>query len=940
MINLKNLITSFLRKQALTRLILGSMMSIGIMLILVVGHYWASYENKKYRTEYNQIKKELVEYQKQLVSREVTRTLNYITYMRSLSQERMMDDLKSRVNTAWDIADNIYKVNAGKKSDAEIQKMITDALRAYKSGDQNDNVFIYTLQGISVLNPRNPKMEGTSGLNLKDSLSNYLVKREIDLMKEVDKGYISYYVKSKGDYKDSLLYRYSYIKKFKPFGWYIGSKEYLTDFEEKLKEDIVNRVSKIRFDNEGYLFIQYFDNMPLMTNGHIIRKEDKNRLPVDLINRKKISEVALKGGGFVEYQINNRKTSSGKELKIAYVAPIKEWSWIVGAGFYSNDIDQLIRLKSEELSKQKRKTITIIAISLLVIMFLGYILTKLLVNKIEKGFLKFDRFFADAISKHTPINEDELFLPEFISLGKSANKMLSELQTTRSALEKEHSLLRSVMNSIPDLVFFKDIQSRYVNCNDAFCKFLGIREEELFGKTDYELFPTEAADFYYNNDLKILKDGIPIRNEEWVTLPNGTKCLYDTVKALCHDKAGNVIGIICISRDITEKEEIQKKYIEAKEKAEESDRLKTAFLANMSHEIRTPMNSIVGFSNLIAEGGLTKEEEKEYVGHIDTAINNLLNIISDIIDIAKIEAGQLSIKPEYINLSRLIDDQYISSQEYRKRLGKTNLEITCSIDPRLKNPMILADPFRLNQVFTNLVNNAIKFTQRGSVHFGCELQENTIYCYVKDTGIGISESDQQLLFRRFRQVGELNGHKMGGTGLGLAISKHIIELMHGQINVSSMKGSGSLFSFTIPYYPQQEETDKRLKITATSWKDKTIMIIDGQDASYNYLKAVFAKTGASIIRSETTSEAIKLVKQTDRIDLIYTELDRTDPALIQFIQVVKKNSYYIPIVAQVSYDNQSIASELGCDSLIIKPVQYHLLLSSIAHYLTEVENQV
>ncbi|HLO91785.1 MAG TPA: cache domain-containing protein [Lentimicrobium sp.] len=907
------------------------MMSIALMLILVVGHYWASYENKKYRTEYNQVKKELVEYQKELVKREVIRTLNYVTYMRSLSQERMMNSLTNRVNTAWNIANSLYKNNRGQMSDDQIKKLIKDALRVYNTGDSEDYIFIFGLDGTSVLQPRNPQREGLSALQIKDSLGNYMVKREVELMKEVDKGFITYYTHSKTDPSDSAIYRYSYLKKFAPFGWYFGSKEYLSDFEKTLKEDVLNRVSKIRFDSEGYIFIQGFDNEPIMTNGYIINDNKAKFSMVDVSERQKVSDLAKKGGGFIEYKIN-RNSVYGKELKIAYVHPITEWNWIVGAGFYTKDVDQIIKAKGDEIARQKSKTITIISLALFAILLIGYILTKLLINKIKKGFNKFTKFFVAASSDYRLIDVQELSSPEFISLGRSANKMLTDLEATRNALEKEHSLLRSVMNSIPDMVFFKDTVGKYIGCNEAFAKYIGISEEELIGKTDHELFSKEAADFYYNNDKKILSDGQPLRNEEWSTLPNGKKCLFETLKVLCHDSSGNIQGIICISRDMTEREIIQKKYIEAKEKAEESDRLKTAFLANMSHEIRTPMNSIVGFSNLIAEGGLSKEEQTEYVGHIDTAINNLLNIINDIIDIAKIEAGQLSIKPEYVDLANLMEEQYLSAQEYRKRLMKDKIKIKYSIDSQLYGNKLLVDPYRLTQVLTNLINNAIKFTNVGEIVFGSELRDGNVFFYVKDTGIGISEEEQQVIFKRFRQVGEgATSHKMGGTGLGLAISKHIVELMNGNINVYSEKGNGSYFTFEIPYYPHQTETESVHDLVKKDWKDKVILIIEGDDLSFNYVKAVFATTKAKIMRAQNLKDASAICNDT-KIDLIYAEMDNSGNQLEEFLGEIKKNNVNIPIVAQIGALSTSV-NNFTYDVIIEKPVKYHLLLKSIAPYL-------
>ncbi len=924
-------LTTRIKKISLNRMIMGSMMAIAFLLIIFIGHNWASYENKKFKIEHDAVRSELTEHQKDLVKTEVQRSISYVNYVRSLSRERLTANLRDRVEVAWKIADNIYKENKGLKSDDEIKKMIKDALRPYRSIDERGYVFIYTLDGEGVMLPESRKFEGTSGLSVKDANGNYVVRREVALMQEFDKSLIAYYQKLDNFEHDSVLCKYTYIKKFTPYGWYLGSKEYLVDFETDLKLEVLNRLAKIRFDTDGYIFIQNTENQPVLTNGIIINEGHTIYASPDERERQKISDAALAGGGFVEYNYH-RPGIRKFEPKIAYVEYLKEWDWVIGAGFYSRDLENLISQRQTEQKAQQTKTIIRISIALVAILLLGLILTKQVVKKLDKGFYRFDRFFKEASNDYTLINEQELYSPEFVSLAASANKMVLELKDIRTAFEKEHSMMISVMNSIPDMVFLKDLESRYVACNNAFLDYLGIREEELIGKTDFELFPTESAKYYYENDIKILTDRKPIRNEEWVILANGNKRLFDTLKVLCHDKSSNILGILCISRDITERQIIQEKYIEAKEKAEEADRLKTAFLANMSHEIRTPMNSIVGFSNLIAEGGLSDDEQSEYVEHINTAINNLLNLINDIIDIAKIEAGQLSIKPEYFDISKLMDDLHISMTEYKSRISKHNIKLEYIVPEELRGIKILTDPFRLNQVLSNLIINAIKFTSVGYIKFGCELKDYGLYFYVKDSGIGISKKDQELLFKRFRQVGMNSGYKMGGTGLGLAISKHIVDLMNGEIKVESEAGKGSLFSFHIPYYPLQEDR-KELKMSGIELNDKTVMIIEKEEASFSYLKAVFSGTGAKIVRSLSIKEASEQFRLSNDIDLIYSVINPNDEHLINFIREVKKYKPNMPVIGQTSAPDDVFDNTYGCDTIITKPVKYHLLLQVIAPFI-------
>ncbi len=924
-----NRINDYIKRQKISKIILASMIVVVLLLLISIGSYWFIYENRNYREEYNKINTESLDYQKLLIKREVERTASYIEYVRSMTLTSLMEKLNSRVDLAYEIANNIYNENRGKKSENEIKEIILSAIKPYSLGQNKDFVFIYTLHGEGVLVPENPSLEGKSALSLRDSSGNYLIQREVNLMKEVDKGFISYYFK-KGNRGDSTVYRTTYLRKFEPLNWYFGSKEYLSDYESNLKKEALNHFSSSKFENDGYIFIQNVAGKPLLSNGLVFSSDLPENIAITVDERLKISERALNGGGFVQYQYH-RPGKIGMEPKVAYIKYIDEWDWVIGAGFYTYDIDKVINAKREILNEKRLRTLTNISVSLVLILFIGVLLIRQTVKRMNFGLSKFERFFNEASNTYKPINVQELYTTEFVYLANSANKMIAELKEVRLALEKEQSLLLSVINSIPDMVFFKDLESRYVGCNKAFEDYIGLSQQEISGKTDFELFPEEVAELYINNDHQILADRVPIRNEEWISF-NGKRRLHDTVKALVHNRNNEVAGILCISRDITDKALIQKRYIEAKEKAEESDRLKTAFLANMSHEIRTPMNSIVGFSNLIADGGLSAEEQKEYAGYIDAAANSLLNLINDIIDIAKIEAGQLTIKPEYISLSKLFDEVFQLSQEYIKKVDRENLKLSYTIEKRLENKKFLSDPYRLNQVLINLITNAIKFTPLGTINFSVELKENRLLFKVKDTGIGISNKDQELLFTRFRQVGENKELRVKGTGLGLAISKHIVDLMLGSIWVESEKGMGSTFYFEIPYYPQAEENIARGLLIKDRWKDKVIMVIDKEDASFNYFKAIIGGTGAKIIRTYNCSEALNVLKENSEVNLIYTDYNCSDQDFQRFIQEVKLKSPELPLVLQTS-SNEAETVKSYCDSFIIKPVQYHLLLESLDTFM-------
>jgi signal transduction histidine kinase len=245
----------------------------------------------------------------------------------------------------------------------------------------------------------------------------------------------------------------------------------------------------------------------------------------------------------------------------------------------------------------------------------------------------------------------------------------------------------------------------------------------------------------------------------------------------------------------------------SREKAVESDRLKSAFLANMSHEIRTPMNGILGFANLLSENELSEEERAGYVEIINECGNQLLVILNDLIDIAKIEANQLTIDIKPVQINTLLNDLHTLFS------AKVAPEILFTAKPGLadQGDPIKTDPVRLKQILTNLVSNAIKFTNTGSITFGYEVKNDLIEFYVRDTGIGISPEQKEMIFQRFTQADVSVTRMYGGTGLGLAISKALVELLGGELWVESEPGKGSCFSFTIPFVPVSKLTDIDLK---------------------------------------------------------------------------------------------------------------------------------
>lgn len=269
-----------------------------------------------------------------------------------------------------------------------------------------------------------------------------------------------------------------------------------------------------------------------------------------------------------------------------------------------------------------------------------------------------------------------------------------------------------------------------------------------------------------------------------------------------------------INRMIDIRSQKEKELLIAKDRAEESDRLKSSFLANMSHEIRTPMNAIIGFSELLQEDDIPHDTRKQFFSHIRNSGNSLLNLINDIIDFSKIESGELKISKTIFNLNQLFDELHLTFEKIKTSKGKDHLNLQFSKGLPEEQSVIYTDPFRLKQIITNLVENSLKFTEKGGIIVSYQLNEYELIFSVKDTGIGISKDKQDVIFNRFRQADDSHARKYGGTGLGLSISKKLAKLLNGKMWLESTVDVGSCFFISIPY--QKDKTP----ISDLSYSDK------------------------------------------------------------------------------------------------------------------------
>ncbi|HEX2936435.1 MAG TPA: PAS domain-containing protein [Bacteroidales bacterium] len=545
----------------------------------------------------------------------------------------------------------------------------------------------------------------------------------------------------------------------------------------------------------------------------------------------------------------------------------------------------------------------------------------------------------DLVIAEGNINKANTALTEVNIALQQQNK---ELERIFNQLQVSEERFRQLAENTEDIFWLSDDKS-ILYMNPAFEKVWGrSRTEIIENPTLLEcwIHPDDKQRYRPWFDISTIEHQSACLEQYRIITPSGEIRWLWSRRFPVYDSNGKLYRVAGIASDITAQKRTEEALITAKEKALESDKLKSAFLANISHEIRTPMNGILGFAELLKEHKQPDTQE-QFIDIITQSSTRLLHIIEDIVDISKLEAGQLQLKKDAVLLRNLLHDIFNIFRKQQEFLGKEYIKFYADIEISNSETYVLTDGDRLKQVLSNLLSNAFKFTDSGFVKFGYRIiEKETIEFYVQDTGIGIPHEFQNQLFKRFQQVDNSNSRKFGGTGLGLAICEGIVKLLGGRIWLTSEKNKGTTFYFTIPFVEPAIQSlpvqSNAVSEKTMDWSSKTILIVEDDLINLEYFKVLLYSTSINLISASTGEDAVSICTENQNIDLVLMDLRLPQMSGYEAFEKIRQMRPKLPLIAQSAFAMAEDAAQclnFGFSDFIAKPINKNTFFNIVRKYL-------
>ena len=794
-----------------------------------IGSFWIFTEYHKKKDELVKIREQYTEVYKTRLQDDINNTINFIDYKKSSTEERVKAIVQEKVQHAYSLAAHIYAMDRNTVSEDVLKSRIIETLRTIKWDNGQGYFFILNYKGSIVLNADIPEMEGRDMMDTKDIDGKFVIQDILSLARNNDSGFYRYRWSKPGSEGTGHL-KITYVKKFGPFNWAICAGFYVQDMEEKIKDEILDRISKPIENKDRYTFVLEKDGFCLShpseqyyrKNVLQVSSPDVGKLYQELIN------TSVKNGiGFVEYPVE--KPSTGEVTsKLTCAAFLKDFEWIIGTGIYLDDIEKIIRTEKQSFNTELKHNVLIIVWFSFLLVILSLTLGFFITNRLYQGMNLFTDFFRKAAVSDIKINENLLIFNEFKLLGRLANQMVEDRilkeEELRKAMQETvniQNMLKNITDSMPSALIAIDQDMKVIQWNKKIEKTTGISARAAEGRLLSDLLPFSPKETEVIE--KTFRDGIPYTQARVMETQEKGKQYEDiTVYPLItHTVKGAVIRI----DDTTEKVRIEEMMIQSEKMLSVG-----GLAAGMAHEINNPLSGIIGntdvlknrlLNNLPANAaaardiGINFSDIRTYAEKrgLPTVLDNIRQagsraavIVSDMLSFSRMSSSSFS----SFDIAELLDktiELASTGNDPKNKFDFRTIRLTKVYDKTM--PIVMCDGSKLQQVFLNILSNGAQ-AMSGTGHlrppeFTLKLSHNRSQAviHIEDNGPGIPENIRKRIFEPFfttKGVGV-------GTGLGLSVSYFIITNHHkGSIEVESEIDKGATFIIKLPIHESMSLT--------------------------------------------------------------------------------------------------------------------------------------
>ncbi len=914
--------TGFTKLIQLWGIIFLTGIGVSIVAIDVIGDYHDLY----FRTE--QMRTDYIAHQKQIIKQEVNRVVDLITYEKSQKEILTRKKIKARVYEAYSIAQNIYQQNKTAKSKAKIQTMILDALRPIRFENKSGYYFATRLDGVEMLFADKPEMEGLNLLNLQDTHGRYVIKDMIKIIKQSGEGFYGYHW-TKPNSEGNDFKKISFVKRFEPYNWFIGTGLYVDDVEAQIKAHLLSIISRIRFGKEGYIFINRFNGDALVSNGKLFSGTKKlwevfNKNPEkmkDIFERE--YNVALKPEGDYVYYSHIKLTHPGKESpKASFIYGIPDLQWFVGAGVYLDDVETDIALMQTELTHQIKAKILYFILIVMGIVALFILFFNWLNRGLKDDFNLFISFFNKAAHSDEKIEREHIKFVELDQMAKYANKMLTDRRQAEQELRESETRLRTIFDVSKAGIILVNSQGIITYANQGMAKMFGCTPAELMGSSYPEHVHPDHRETGDQRMRQLITGEIDsVAFERHYIRLDGTD-FWGFLSGRRHeDDQGNLISLVGIIADITDRKTLEKELRQAY-KMESIGTL----TGGVAHDFNNIMAIIVGNTELAMDDVPERNPAYSNLEEIKKAGLRATSIVKQLLSFSR----KTDQKLQPVKIGVVIQD----ALKFLRSTIPTTIDIQQNI--QAMDETILADPTQISQIMMNLCINASHAMEQNGGNLTVNvktviLDDHSAKKYfdlkkgrhvkitVSDTGPGIDSAIIHRIFDPYFTTKEVGK----GSGMGLAVVHGIVKNYHGAIFVDSKPGKGALFTIYFPVSTEKPKIEKDA-IEILPPGSETVLFVDDDKSIVKMVKKILERLGYKVETAMTPDNALKMFGSNPyHYDLVITDMTMPQMTGIKLSEKIIKIRPDIPIIICTGHSalvDEEKVKELELAAYVMKPI--------------------